>query len=757
MERFKISLTVFLTAFSAICIEILFTKLFSAIYFSSFTFFIISMGLFGTGLSGLQFAISEGKKITPENFIYIFAVTLPVILLAVINIKIDFLMIFNSFTNIFNLAINFILLIIPFFLSGAVLVRLFSAYSSQIGKLYFFDLLGAAIGAIIIIPLISELGVINFFITISITLLLLLLFIIDTKKQRKSYIWITMVLLIVLLIFSGSLFKIIPKIEKRDFLRDQKRGSIEYSSWSPINKIDIAPFAFSRNRKVIWLNCGTQQSWLVKTEKNSKKINQVRWTQASIPYQLTARGSAFIIGSAGGFEVYCALSNGFKKIVAVEMDPGLCDLVKGKYSDFIGDIFHRRGVYLINDEGRSVLNRLDKKFDVIQMVNSHPRDTLLSGGLSISETYIYTIEAFREYWDHLNKNGILSVVHIYGERIFSTALKSLRDLKVKEPEKKFFVVQAHNGFNYFFMKKGDINSKDIDILSKFAGNREISFSPDRKKNNIYYRLAFGNFNKTVRDSSVNISPVNDRSPYLNQPNHIGQLKFKNNFIKGMARDKVYRVLKYTNYVYISILLLTFLFSFFLIYLPMKKFGDQADKKIILYFFLIGAGYISIEIIFIKIFQLMLGNPAYSISMILFSLLISSGTGSFYSDRIFEFFKKSILSVAIFISIILLIYSLILFPIIYGLMTLPLFLRLLISVILIIIPGIPLGVFFPLGIKSIGKKEKNIIGWAWSANGFATILGSVITVIISINLNFSVVFIISAMIYLSAALLFPESR
>jgi len=756
MKYLKVYLIIFLTAFSAIVIEILFTRLFSAIYFSSFTFFIISTAMLGTGLSGLQFALSKKRKISPENFLFILAISLPVILFMVVNIKIDFLNIFGSIKNIIFLLINFSALMSPFFLSGAVLVRFFSENSSNIGKFYFIDLAGAALGSIVIIPLISYLGVIKFFFLISIFLLIILL-IINIRESKKLIILFGILVFFSLLFFQYEKFFIItPKVQKRDFVTDQKRGTIEYSSWSPINKIDIAPFAFNRNRKVIWLNCGTQQSWLVKEDPYIRTTKPIQWTQASIPYQLTDKKDAFIIGSAGGYEVYCAISNGFKRIIAVEMDPKLCDLVKRKYSNYIGDIFHKKGVYLINDEGRSRLSRLNKKFDVIQMVNSHPKDTMLSGGLSISETYIYTTEAFRQYWTHLKKKGFLSIVHIYGERMFATALTSLREMNIKEPENKFFIIQDKKGFNFFFMKKGDINPKDIKILTKFAGKRDIVFSPNIKVNNIYYKLAYGDFSYTVKNSSVNINPVKDNSPYFNQPNLIGQFRFKNNLIKGIARKKVYRVLKYTNYVYISILLTASFFSFFFIYLPLKRTGQRARKNIILYFFLIGSGFISIEIVLIKIFQLLLGNPAYSISIIIFSILLSSGIGSFYSQKILKFFNNRLLSVALIISIILTLYSITLFPLIYLLMTIPLFFKIIISTFLIFIIGIPLGVFFPSGIKKIEEHDKVTIGWAWGANGFATVLGSVITVILSINFNFSLIFIASAIIYLFAGFLHQRS-
>ncbi len=144
---------------------------------------------------------------------------------------------------------------------------------------------------------------------------------------------------------------------KRSYIIDYHKNRIEYSKWSPINKIDVAPFVLRRNKKVIWLNGGTQQSWLHKTPREHLKRNMkpLKWIKEAVPYQLTRKNSAFIIGSAGGFETLCAYSNRFKNIVAVEMDPEICNIVRNKYADYIGDLYSKKGVHLLNDEGRSVL------------------------------------------------------------------------------------------------------------------------------------------------------------------------------------------------------------------------------------------------------------------------------------------------------------------------------------------------------------------------------------------------------------------
>ncbi len=769
MKKFHLLLIIFFITFSTIIVEILYTRVFSMIYFSSFAFLMISLALFGYGLSGVFISMSKMSKKENsiqklEYFILSYALLLPVIYKITLIARIDFLNLFSPPTNFIILLLNFLVLLIPFFIAGVSLVLIFSLYSEQIGKLYFIDLIGAALGGIAIIPLITSLGPSKIILLIFLIMTVLWYLISGLGRAKKLTVFIVVsVLFLGMFKFSDSIFPVVPKIKKREYLNDVQKNRIEYSKWSPINKIDIAPV--SKFKKNVWLNGGTQQSWLIRhnrlIEKNKKPIV---WFHQSIPFQLTKKDSAFIIGSAGGYEILCALTHKFKAIYAVEMDPAICHIIaKTGYADYIGNIFNRKGVYLINDEGRSVLKRMkDHQFDVIQMVNSHPTDTLLSGGLSVAETYIYTVESFKDYWSHLNPEGFLSIVHVFGERLFSTAYQALRELQVNDPGKKFFVIQAKNGFNYFFMKKGDINPRDRELLTTFFEKLrlqfpvEIIYAPHLKKTNTYYQIASANYRELYRKSSVNINPVRDNSPYFNQPNKIGQFSFENIYIAGLARLMINNAMTRSNSVYLSIFFISILFSFLLIYLPLKI--KNKAKKInfypIFYFFFIGMAFIIVEIILIKIFQLYLGNPAYSISVIIFSLLISSGIGSLLSGKINQVFKRNtILFVTVFLVALISLYALFLFKIIYSLIHFGLIIRLFISLVLISIPGIPMGIYFPIGLKRLGKENKTMIGWAWGANAFATVLGSIITVIVAINWNFTIVLLLAAACYLIAGILF----
>jgi spermidine synthase len=758
MKRWKLLFTIFAVTFTTMLAEVLLTRVFSVIYFGQFAFLIISLALFGYGLSGVFLALRKLSQRKDQanllsRFLLLFVISFPLAYKATLVFTIDFLHLFAPFHNFLFLVLNFLILLLPFFFGGVVLALIFSAYSESIGRLYFIDLAGASLGSLAIIPLIPRLGP-NRVLILLFALLALAWFFIATGRKvlRIAVFGVLIAVFAAAFLFEDRVFPIVPKLVeyKRQYNTQFERNRIEYSKWSTIDKIDVAPWL--NIRKVIWINGGTMQSFIMKFDGNLAGLKKIEWNPAALPFQVARKGSAVIIGSAGGYEVLCALSHGFKNVVAIEMDPVICELLKNEYADYTGRIFHLPQVKLIADEGRSALKRMRLKFDVIQMVNSHNADSLLSGALSISETYIYTVESFKDYWEHLQPDGLVYIVHWNGERLFATALQALQEMGIEHPEEKFFIIQHAGGFNYFFLKKGALTAHDYEILKASVNKPEaIAYSPDKRLDNLFYSM-IADLDGTVRKSSVNIAPVYDNSPYFNQPNRIGQFRFRNMQLRGMGEDVVRSAIIYSNSIYLSILGLSLLFSFLFIYLPLRRRqSDSGQKPLIFYFFFIGLAFIMVEIIFIKIFQLFLGSPAISISIIIFSLLVSSGVGSLVTARLFRPFGKRMIPVfAIYLAVLLTLYGFFLFYILNGLMFLSFPWRVLVSLALIFLAGFFMGAFFPEGVRRLGVKDKAMIGWAWGSNSFATVVGSIMSVIVSINWNFTMVLVLAALSYLAAA-------
>jgi len=168
----------------------------------------------------------------------------------------------------------------------------------------------------------------------------------------------------------------------------------------------------------------------------------------------------------------------------------------------------------------------------------------------------------------------------------------------------------------------------------------------------------------------------------------------------------------------------------------------------MYFASIGLGFILVEVVLIQKFMVFLGGPVYSLSVILFSILVFSGTGSYFSKRFsFKMIKnKHSFLLIIFISII---YMFFLNSIFSSLLYLNTVVRILISILLLAPLSFFMGFPFPSGIKFISGKHNDIIPWAWAVNSVFTVFGSVLCLFLSITFGFIQTWIIAIFFYLIA--------
>jgi MFS family permease len=139
--------------------------------------------------------------------------------------------------------------------------------------------------------------------------------------------------------------------------------------------------------------------------------------------------------------------------------------------------------------------------------------------------------------------------------------------------------------------------------------------------------------------------------------------------------------------------------------------------------------------------------------VLFTLLASAGVGSYLSERLSRSWgRRTILIIPAFGLIAVLL--IVVFPSLRDLtlgMDRPS--RILLVMASIIPIGIPLGMPFPLGIQALHSRAPNLIPWAWGVNGFMTIVGSLLAVILSMKIGFDATLLVAVGIYVVALLSF----
>jgi hypothetical protein len=166
-----------------------------------------------------------------------------------------------------------------------------------------------------------------------------------------------------------------------------------------------------------------------------------------------------------------------------------------------------------------------------------------------------------------------------------------------------------------------------------------------------------------------------------------------------------------------------------------------------YFALLGIGYIMIEICLIQKFTLFLGQPVYTMLTVISTMLIFSGIGSLFSGKVIEILGGKVKLVYFIISALTVIIALV-NPILFEkLVRVDLHWRVLISIGLIAPLAFFMGIPFPLGMSKIDLGSKYLTAYSWGVNGFFSVIGSVLVVMLSMSYGFRIVFMTASAAYL----------
>jgi hypothetical protein len=261
-----------------------------------------------------------------------------------------------------------------------------------------------------------------------------------------------------------------------------------------------------------------------------------------------------------------------------------------------------------------------------------------------------------------------------------------------------------------------------------------------------------------RNYLYDISPTTDERPYF-----FHFFKWNRLLKTYESLERKWQPLIEGGYLVPLALVQAAILSVALILLPIHKHGRSIEGRLpsLAYFFCLGLGYMFIEMAMVQRFILLLGLPSYSISFVIFSLLFASGIGSYNSGRIdpgSTYHKLILLAIALLATL----YALA-SPLINQLLGLPITFRLLATILIVTPLGILMGMPFPLGIGTLENSKKELIPWAWATNGCASVLGSIIPIIVALSLGFSTVFLAAGAIYLTSLLVIhiksvsPQSR
>jgi hypothetical protein len=184
---------------------------------------------------------------------------------------------------------------------------------------------------------------------------------------------------------------------------------------------------------------------------------------------------------------------------------------------------------------------------------------------------------------------------------------------------------------------------------------------------------------------------------------------------------------------------------------------------LIYFALIGTAFMLTEICLIQQFILFLARPAHAFSVVLFSVLVASGLGSYCSKGAVlrgergELQVKNLaggLPVLVIAPVLLVAYMLFMDKLLMTTMAWPLWLRHGFAFLVIFPAGFVMGMFFPIGLRILSARHRAVIPWAWAVNASVSVVGSVLAVVIALSWGFVAVLFVAAVAYGVAVVCLP---
>ena len=793
----RAALLAFLTAFVTLFVQVLVHRMVSAKLLNNYAFLVISLTMLGFASSAVVLSRHRARlmdigRVYPAAAA-LFGLTLLGASVAFYRAPSPERLIVSRAGLLAQLLICLpwaLLFAVPFFFCGLILGVLLSDPSLPTRRIYFFDLVGSALGAVAVIPAIGALGVER---SAAVAALLLLGGVLIAGGSRPLG-WTLLAV-----VASAGLAVASAVVPERLFVmsypalslvgQTQVKDSgyvLEGVFWDPIARIEVMrtpppdpdnftwPALVGRNREFLsrFRRMLTQNNnaftYAVDYDGDVRSLQGIEETIYAAAYEASSveRPRVLVIGVGGGFDVLTALRFGASEITGVEVNGATLDILHRRYGDYFRPWTSDPRVRLVHDEGRHFLATHPSQLDVLQLSGVDSVSGTPGAAHVFSENYLYSAEAFDLYLSRLTDQGVLNVMRPEYDppremlRILVTAVAALRRAGVKSPARHLVVLASRStNFTALLLKRTPFTPEEVERVEKWTAGSQAFFlaaAPGLTlPGNLYQGfLALGEPRRErtfVSAFPFDIRPSDDDRPFFFRFSYWNHL---------WSRHPVVLASLPTMEVSILVLLaVTALAAVLCVYLPLRQLGREGSAlpgapRLTVYFAALGLGYLAVEMALLQKFGLLLGHPNYALSVVLASLLFTTGLGSLWAPRIVAALGNLRFVSYVLSGTILIEYGLV-FPRLPALLTASFAARVSIVVLLVAPLGLCLGTFFPWVLDRMkGSAAASFTPWAWGVNGIFSVVAPILSVAMSMTYGTGALLLAAIPVYLLATLLLP---
>jgi len=792
---------ILLLSLSALMLEVVLTRIFSVTLWYHFAFLAISLALSGSAIAGilLYFAPSwrtwrRGRRLIGYAAMAL-AVVIPLVLFIYLHVPFQVLLdgeIAGSGTVLLWTGLLYIVLMLPFLLSGFIISLALTLWSQEAGRLYWADLTGASLGCLASIAALEWLGGAGAVLAAgTLAALAGLAFFWEADERARRWAALILVLLSIGVVVGNGRYDWFV-------ITSNKAGGEEpprvYEKWNAHSRVtvyepqnypffwSVSPACWDRTierggtfRHALLLIDAVAGTPIQGYDGALNQVDFLRCDVTSFAYHLVEAPQTFVIGPGGGRDVLAALASGAPHVTAAEVNPAIVEAVRGPFGDFSGHLYDLPQVSIIVGDARGVIAASRERYDVIQ---ASLIDTWAAGGsgaFALSENSLYTREAFRTYYEHLSDRGVMSVSRWYDPsrpaetmRLVSTAIAGWQMAGVADPRPNILVVARETsgsgeGLATVLFKRTPFTAEEIARAQEAAEELgvEVLYAPGLEARGEVGRFISADDRESIiRAYPLDITPATDDRPFFFNLVRVGDL------LRADVRNSfVYRVSVQAIIILLVVIGVTVLLSALFILVPLwvgsrKGRLDRPPARMLAYFSLLGVGFMLVEIPTIQKFTVYLGRPVYSLAIVLFSLLLFGGLGSLWSGRRWD--REGRLPprfrfLFTWLAALLLLHTALSFWPLPQTMVWPFSLRLLFTVGLLAPLAFLMGMPFPLGIRWVGREKGGALPWLWGMNGAMSVLGSALGTLIALHWGFRATLLLATLAYLWAGHLFRRER
>ncbi len=780
----------FFVALSTLMYEILLTRIFSVTMMYHFAFVALSVAMFGMTAGALIVYLTPrvfGREDTARRlgaFSVLFPIAIVVSFLTQLSIPFRF---HPSIVAIYAVVLSYCVIAVPFVASGIVVCLTLTGYPSRVSRLYAADLIGAALGCVLLIPVLDYSDGPTAVLWVSVFAALGGIAYnwdavgppaaLTARPSRRTAVATAMALAIaasgntVLVWRQFPVFRIL-------YIKGTFEARPLFEKWNSYSRVrvngnadaEVAPTGWGLSRRLpsdirvhqlqmdIDVIAGTVMTGY---HGDPEAVRHLRYDATNIAYSVRPKPRTLVIGAGGGRDVLSALTFGAPAVRAVEINKDIIRTVNGRFGDFTGHLDRDPRVQFVNDEARSYIARSPDRFDLIQISLIDTWAATAAGAFVLSENAIYTAEAWTTFLDHLSDNGMLSVSRWYSDgnpaeiyRTFELGVEALKRVGIADAGPHIALVrnmtpanrpgQAPDGVGTLLVSRSPFTTDEIGTLERVARDLDfdVVFAPGAagvRRDDAFARLVSPEGPSFVASYPLNIAPPTDDSPFFFNMLRLADLVRMGPIAASKQSNNLIAVFT------LGILLVTVVgLTALCIIIPLWRWSAHRPPAgswpLLLFFITIGIGFMMVETSQMQRLIIALGHPTYALSVVLFGLLLSSGIGSYLTRGVTPATAGS----AGVVRLIALVAVLALF----GALTPALVrytaagsttVRIGAALAVLFPAGVLMGMAFPLGITLASERTPGLTPWLWGLNGAGSVLASVLAVCIALTWSISAAF------------------